>query len=138
MRETAALNQAVEGVVIGGTDGVELVIVAPRAGDGHALKGFANDIDLVVDHLGLISAHVHRRVAMLAEPPPCGGQPAFVPAAVLGKARLEQIAGDVFLHETIVGHIVIEGADHIVTIAPHFLIHEIELVPERLRVTHQI
>ena len=138
MRETAAADHAVQRVVILGADGIKLVIVTTRTGDGHALKRLAEHVDLVVDDLRLISAHIHRRMAMLAEPPPSGSQPAFVPAAVLGKARLEQIAGDVFLHETIVGHIVIEGADHIVTIAPHFLIHEIELVPERLRVTHQI
>ena len=114
------------------------MIVTAGAGDGHTLKCLAEHVDLVVDDLCLIGTHIHRRMTVLAEPPPSGSQPAFVPAAVLGKARLEQVAGDVFLHETIVGHIVIEGADHIVTIAPHFLIHEIELVPERLRVTHQI
>ena len=43
-----------------------------------------------------------------------------------------------FLHKTIVRHIVIEGADHVIAIAPHFLIHEIKFMPKRLRVAHQV
>ena len=136
MRETTAFDQAVECIVISRANSVELVIMAPSAGNGHALKGFADDVDLVVDHLGLIGTHIHRRVAVLAKPPPCRSEPAFIPPTVLGVAWLEQIAGNVFLHESIVRHIVIKSADHVIAIAPHFLIHEIKFMPKRLRVAH--
>ena len=89
VRETAAANHTVKRVVILGTDGIKLVIVTARTGDGHALKRLTEHVDLVVDDLRLIGTHIHRRMTVLAEPPPSGGQPAFVPAAVLGEARLE-------------------------------------------------
>ena len=44
-------EHAVQRVVIGGRDGVELVVVATGAGDGQAEEAAADDIDLVVDHV---------------------------------------------------------------------------------------
>ena len=138
MREAAAFNHAVQRIKIAGADGVELVVVTARAGDGHALEGFADDVDLVVDDFGLVRADVHRRVAVLTEPPPGGGQPALVPAAILGKAGFDLVAGDVLFHKAVVGHVVIKRADYIIAIAPNFLVCEIKLMPKRLRIAHQI
>ena len=42
------------------------------------------------------------------------------------------------LHQPVIRHVIIKRANHIVAIAPHLLIREIELVSKRLRITHQV
>ena len=138
MREAAALNHPVQCIKVACADGVEFVVVAARAGDGHSLEGFADDVNLVVDDFGLVRADVHRGVAVLAEPPPRGSEAAFVPAAVLGKPRFDLVAGNVLFHKAVVRHVVIKRANHIIAIAPHFLILEIKFVAKRFRVAHEI
>ena len=50
----ARREDAVERVVVRLRDGVELVVVAPRAGDGEAHEAAADDVDAVVDDVGLV------------------------------------------------------------------------------------
>src|SRR5947207_10479468 len=72
-------QDAVEGVIVGCRNGVELVVMAAGAGDGEALKRLAQSVDLVIDD---VRANLPERnaivVAELAEPQGSGSNYRFV------------------------------------------------------------
>ena len=67
-----ALEEAGEGVVVGGGDGVEFMVVAAGAGDREAEEGFGKGIDHVVDAVGLVQSHVGGGVDGFTEIPEAG------------------------------------------------------------------
>ena len=79
-----AVQDAVEGVVVFGGDGIEFVIVAAGAGDSEALEGFCQGVDLVVDDVGAdFGELVAVIVAHFAEAVEGGGEGGF--AAGIGE-----------------------------------------------------
>ena len=66
------MEEAGEGVVVGGGDGVELMVVAAGAGDGEAEEGFGKGIDHVVDAVGFVQPHVGGGVDGFTEIPEAG------------------------------------------------------------------
>ena len=59
--------------------------------------------------------------------------------AVRGEAlRGDSIAEDMFLDKGIVGEILVEGADDVISIAPGFVLVEIEFVAVRFGEAHEI
>ena len=67
LRGAGGGEHAVEGVVIALADGVELVVVAAGAGDGEALKGFREHVNLAVHRLYLVVERVHGLEAVFDE-----------------------------------------------------------------------
>ena len=61
-RHPGALQHSEERVVISRGDGIELVVMASRAAQCQAQKRLTDDIDLVIDSLGLIVTEIDRRV----------------------------------------------------------------------------
>ncbi len=64
--ELRAFEDASEGIIVGGRDGIEFVIVAAGAGDREAEEGFPEDVDPAVHFLSPHFAQVGRSVALLA------------------------------------------------------------------------
>ena len=98
-------------------DGVELVVVAARAGDGLGLEGLPEDVDLVVDEADLLVQGIGGQVAVVDEPPVGGGEDRLVQAPLRIQAGLEQVARHVLPDEAVVGEVLVEGADQVVAVA---------------------
>ena len=127
-------------VVVRHRHGVELVIVAAGAGHGRRLKGLGQGVDLVV---GQIVADLPQADAIvvirLAKTIEGGADHRLVEALSLIDALLrQQIAGDVLAHKLVVRHVVVEGADQVVAVAPGVVYLVIPLVAVRFRESHHI
>ena len=112
-------QEGTQAVVIAGGDGVELVVVAARAGHGQAQESLRKDVHLVVDPIGLILQGIDRGMGRLMQVPETGCQHRFIetdPRMTSGVRK--EIARDVFLDEQVVGHVRVEGADEVVAVAP--------------------
>src|SRR5262249_46512061 len=109
------LQEAGQGVVVSGGEGVELVVVAAGAAQREAQERLAHYVYLVVNSVGLILRDVYRRVVALAEPPEARADDRFVEPLGRMAARVgQQVARDMLHHELIVGQIGVQGADHVV------------------------
>ncbi len=132
---TAALDEAVQGVVILRRDGVELVVVAPRTGDGQAEKRLAQHVDAVVEAVGLVLPNVHRRMDLLAQKPEAGAQDRLVEPLRRVQPRL---GGQVFDDDLVVRHVGVEGADDVIAVLVGAGDGVVELVAARVGVAHQV
>ena len=109
-------EDAVEGVVVLLRDGVEFVVVAAGAGDGEALEGFGDDVDLVVGPFDAVFEGVDGLEAVFDHAEVGEGEAGFV--GVFGDSGRDEVAGEVFADELVVGDVVVEGADEVVAVAP--------------------
>ena len=135
----AADEESRERVVVALRDGVELVIVAARARDGHAEEGLRHHVEPVVHAVRLVLPDVHGRMHLLAEKPKAGADDGFVPARLGMQARTRhQIPRDVLGDKLIVTHIRIQRANHVVAVLKCIRNERLELVPARLRVAHKV
>ena len=126
------------GVVVGGRDGVELVVVAAGTGHRQALRGLEQHVDLVVDLIGPGLDGIRRGIEHLPKPVHAGGNWIDKVCPVAGQARGQQVAGDLLLQEQVVRQVRVEGFDDVVAIAPRVQLVVVELVPVRLRPANQI
>ncbi len=109
-------EDAGEGVVIALADGIELVVVAAGAGDGHAEDGAAGDIDLFVDKVHeelLASTFVE---ALGSDGEESGGDDVLV--ALFGGRGGKQVTGDLATDELVVGKVGVDGVDDPVAVTP--------------------
>ena len=119
LRGAAAGEDAVERVVIALADGIELVIVTAGAGECEALEGFAEDVDLIFHGLHLIIERIDGLEAVFDEAQVGEAEDGFVEVFGGIAARVgEEIAGEMFADELVGGHVGVEGADEIITVAP--------------------
>jgi len=110
-------EHAVQRVVVGLADRVELVVVAARAGDRLAEEGLAEHVDLVVDEPDLLLERLGRQVAVEDEAVVRGADHGLVDAArCVDARRLQQVARDVLADQLVVGHVLVERADQVVAI----------------------
>ena len=125
-------------VVVGGGDGVELVVVASRASQREPEKRLAERVHAVVDPVGLVLADVDRRVDLLAEQPEAGTDDRLVAAGGVEPRRLGEVAGDLLADKPVVGQVGVEGPHHPVAILPRVGDRVVELVPAGLRVADDV
>ena len=111
-----AAEDAGEGVVVFGGDGVEFVVVAAGAADGEAHEGAADGFELFVDDVHAEEAFVLLFVVGGAEGEEGGG--GELAAALGGVGGGEEVAGDVFGDELVEGGVGVEGFDDVVAEAP--------------------
>ena len=98
-------------------DRVELVVVTAGTRHSETKKRLAKNVDHVVESIGFIFANVDRRMDPFSQEPEARAQYGFVePSIEMATRRFKQVSGDVLEHELIVGNILVEGANHIVTI----------------------
>ena len=110
-------EHAVERVVVGLADRVELVVVAARAGDRLAEEGLAEHVDLVVDEPDLLLERLGRQVAVEDEAVVRGADHGLVDAArCVDARRLQQVARDVLSDQLVVGNVLVERADQVVAV----------------------
>ena len=105
-------EHAVQPVIVGRWDGVELVVVTACAADGKAEERPRDDINPVIDHVMLVACEP----AAECEKAECG-KSAAVPS--FGK---ELIASQLFTHETVVRHVVVPGVNHIVAVGVRIVV----------------
>lgn len=105
-----------ETVVILQTDWVEFVVVTADAAEGHAEESGADFVHLTVDeivfHLALIDGV---DVDVTEHDEACCDK---VLAALFWRVGGEQVAGELFADELVVGFIVIERLDEVIAVAP--------------------
>ncbi len=97
----------IEGVVIGRGNGIELVVVAARAGDRQPQKSLRRDVNPVVDDVGLIAVEV------VAEGDESEGR-----QRRRGLAASQPVGGQLFPDELVVRHVVVERLDDVVAVGP--------------------
>ena len=127
-------------VVVRLGDGVQLVVVAARAGHGHGLKRLGEGVDLVVHHL-LVDAVEHHAVpvTLLAHHVEHGTDERLVDLLVGVDSRgFHHVARDLLPHELIEGQVVVEGADQIVAESPGALGRDVPLVAVGVAVPHHV
>ena len=93
------------------------MVVTAGTGDGQAQEGLAEDIQLVVHAIRFVGQHVGRGVCRLVQVPETGANHGFIERLVRVSARIrQQIAGDMFAHEIVVGQVHIERPYQVITI----------------------
>ena len=100
-------EDAVEGVVVGGRDRVELMVVATRAGDGQAKEALRRGVDALIDGVVVV-------LETLADGDEAEGGEARV---VLGQVG-QSVGGELFDDELVVGLVGVEGVDDVIAIGP--------------------
>ena len=119
LSRTGGSEDAVEGGEVGLADGVELMVVAAGAGDRESEEGLRDDVDLVVDVADLLIDRVDRLVAVFDHAEVAGAEGRLIELFRFIEARgLQQIAGELFADELVVGDVGIEGADEVIAVAP--------------------
>ena len=113
-------EDGLDAVVVFLGDGVEFMIVAAGAAYGHAEEAVGGGDDEVVEFVkaGLFVFDIVFR----AEAEEAGGDPG------VGVVRVEFVAGELFLQETIEGFVGVEGVDDVVAIAEGVVAVAVELV----------
>src|SRR5262249_4136042 len=101
-QDVGAEEDARQGVVVFGGDGVELVVVTASAGDGQAQEGPADHVNLVIDNVGEQLFLVGVAAAPVADGQQAGGDDAVGVDGPLLLCR-QQIAGDLVEDELVVG-----------------------------------
>lgn len=112
----STLKNPCEGVVVADGDGVEFVVVAAGAAEGHAKEGAPDGVDLFVDEFHFEELVVLEFVVEGAEDEVAGADELGV--SLVGRVVGKEIAGEVFADELIVGFVSIEGVDDVVAEAP--------------------
>ena len=106
-----------QGIVVPGEDRIELVVVAPGAGDGESEHGLGDDFDLLVVNVVQHALLVLLRDRFRAQGQETGGHDAaFVDRA--GRFRRKQVSGDLLADEPVVGQVVVERLDDVVAVSP--------------------
>ncbi len=115
------------------------MVVTAGACQGLCQKCFREDVDLIVDPAGLVGANVDRRMRRLPQMPEARADDRFVePFHRMPPRFCQQITGNMFGHELIVGHIGIECPDHVVAVLECLWHLKVEFVPVRLGEAHEI
>ncbi len=133
-------QRAVKRVVVRGRDGVELVIVAARTGNGKPLKGFSKSVDLIVHDVRAYLPETNAIVvAQFSQAQKRRSNDRLVDPFLGVDPRLwEQIAGKMFANELVVRNVLIECADQVVTIKPGAFDFVVPVVAESFGETHDV
>ena len=134
-----ALEDAGERVVILGGQGVELVVVTARAAHREAENRTASRVHLLVDD---VHFHLQRIIFgehLAAEREEAGGDErieffSFGGGGIFG----EEIAGELFVEEAVVGFVSVEGADDVVAVTVGIGVGEVFIKAVRVRVARDI
>ena len=110
------MEDAGESVVVGDGDGVELMIVAAGAAESHAEEGAADSVDLFIDEFHFEKFVILEFVVQSAEDEVAAADKLGVPCC--GGGVVKEVAGEVFADELVVGFVLVEGIDDVVTEAP--------------------
>ena len=133
-------EDGLEPVVIGLGDRVELVIVAPRAVDGHAHEGRHRARDHVVaveqPRLQLVDGPFAQLDVADEIPRPGGDEPGRDRASAI--AGPEDVAGDLLADEPAERQVGVEGGDDIVAIGPGMVAPLVLVVAVRVAVMHHV
>ena len=133
-----AVQNPVERVVVLGRNRVNLVVVAPGAGNRRPLKRLRQRVNLVVHHVRpQLPKLVAVVVAHLPQPVERRRQHRLVPPVHHPRLR-QQIPRHVFPHELVVGNVPVEGPDQVIAIVPRALNLVVPLVAVRLGVAHHV
>ena len=137
---STAFQNANQRVVVFGRDCIELVIVAPRTGNGQPLKCLAQRINLIVDSVETDFRELHAVVMpQLAETPErCANDRLVDAEPSVNSRRFQQITSNMFSDKLVVRHIVIERSNQIVTIAPGITDLVIPFITMRLSESHNV
>ena len=128
-----------QGVIIPGRDRVELVVVAAGTTDGQAEEGLAQDVHLIVDPRGAILAEVDGRMRPLVEPEKARSQDRLVRAGRWIASWVgEEVAGHLLDDKLVVGQVLVERPDQVVSVAVGERDVVIELVPRRFGEPDQV
>ena len=114
-----AAEDARHGVVVAGGDGVEFVIMAAGAADGHAEEGAAQCVELLIDDVHAQHALVLLLVVRGAEHEETGGS--HLTAALRCIFKRQHISGDLLADHAVDGRIVADGFEDVVPEAPRIL-----------------
>ena len=98
-------EHAVQSVIILHRDGIELVVVTARAGDGQAHQAAGDDVDAVVDD-----------VVLVVEKTPAEGEEPERGERRLVLAQWQTVGGELLDDETVVGQVGVERADHVIAV----------------------
>ena len=106
-----------QAVVVFRGNGIEFVVVATCAGHSKSQKGAGGDVDLLIDNVV-----EHLDLVLLGDELGAEGEEAGRDEAadvdVIWLIGGQEVSGDLFAHELIVGQIAIEGLDDVIAIAP--------------------
>ena len=124
-------------VIVFGGDGIELVIVAAGAGNSEAHEGARGDIDLIVDYVIALERKIFLSEGFFTESEKASGDDAAITYAGVGIGR-ENIAGELLTHEFVVRHVVVEGLDDVIAIAPGMGITMVFIAAGGIGVAHDV
>ena len=111
-----ALEDGGQRVVVGGGNGVELVVVAAAAGQCQSQECAARNVDLLVGHVKqeLLLVLLRQRLGAQHQEP--GGHRPVAKGPPVGVSRKE-VPGKLFQDEPIVGLVPVEGPHHVIAVA---------------------
>ena len=108
------------------------MIVALRAAHSSSQKGFTRDVHDIADHVAVCLVAICWFIIALHQ--------SHEPSSYFGRniTIWEFIARELFRDKAIIGFIVIEGLNHIISVAPYVWLFVVSLKTIGLGVTHRI
>ena len=124
-------KEGLHSVVVFRGNGIVLVVVAAGAAQGHSQEYGTGGPDHVIEVVpaGLGRIHPLHEHPLVQEP---GGDLALRPIVSVG------VSGELLPDEAVVGHVAVEGADHVVPVAPHVRPGVVDGLAHGVRIPHQV
>ncbi len=113
-------------------DGIELVVVAARAGGGDTEKGLRHGVDLLIGEIEGELARIGFVDALGSQRQKPGGDELFGALRVI--FRGQQIARQLLAQELVIGLVLVERLDDVVAIPPGVRKGEVDVLARALRV----
>ena len=134
VRKDRAVKDSVQGVVVGGRDRIELVVVAAGALDAQAEECLAKVVDRVLER---DVAQAVRADANAARNGQIAGGHQVVPSLWLA-VPWQEIACDLLADEFVVGLVGLECVDDVVAVLVSFRDGKISRIASRVGIAHQV
>ena len=115
------------------------MVVASGAAYGQTEEGLTEDVQLVLDAVGVILLGVGRGVHRLVKIPVTGSDDGLIKLILrMPTGFLQQVPGDMLDKELVIGQVRIKGPDQVVAVLMGMLKRIIELVTTSLGISNQI
>ena len=132
LKQAHRREERLEAEVVLLQDGIELVVVAARALHAHAHEDIGGRVGDVVEHVHPLAGGIAVVVFVDAEREVAGGD------ACVGCVRPQFVAGDLLLHEAVVGFVGIQARDDVVAVAPRVRAVVVGAEAVALGVAHEV
>ncbi len=125
------------GVIVLGRNRIKLVIMTASTAYGHSQEGPGGDIQLLIHHIDGQLCLILFGQHLWAQNQETGSEPLISPRLLIHRLG-KQVPCDLLDQELIEGFVLVEGPDHVISIAPRLSEGEIFIETVGIGIAHQV